>query len=62
MSEKKKTSTSTEVKRRYNEKVYSRITFAAPKALVAEFKAKCEANGVSQAQILKEAMQNYIDQ
>ena len=62
MTEKRKTHTSTEVKRRYNEKVYSRITFSAPKNLVADFKSKCEEQGVSQAQILKEAMRNYINQ
>jgi hypothetical protein len=61
MTEKRKTHTSTDVKRRYNEKVYSRISFAAAKDLVAEFKAKCEQVGVSQAQVLKEAMQNFID-
>lgn len=61
MEDKRKTHTSTDVKRRYNEKVYSRITFSAPKDLVAEFKEKCLNLGVSQAQILKEAMQKFID-
>lgn len=61
MDDKRKTHTSTEVKRRYNEKVYSRITFSAPKDLVAEFKEKCSKAGVSQAQILKDAMQEFID-
>lgn len=60
-TEKRKTHTSTEVKRRYNEKVYSRINFSAPKDLVADFKAKCEAQGISQAQVLKDAMKNFID-
>ena len=31
MEEKRKTVTSTEVKRRYNQKVYSQISFSAPK-------------------------------
>ena len=62
MTEKRKTHTSTEVKRRYNEKVYARINFSAPKDLVAEFKAKCDAQGISQAQVLKEAMRNFINQ
>lgn len=61
MEDKRKTHTSTEVKRRYNEKVYSRITFSAPKDLVAEFKEKCAKAGVSQAQVLKDAMQEFID-
>ncbi len=61
MTEKRKTHTSTDVKRRYNEKVYSRINFSAPKELVALFKEKCESKGVSQAQVLKEAMQKFIE-
>lgn len=58
--QKRKTHTSTEVKRRYNEKVYDRISFSAPKELVQQFRQKCENNGVSQASVLKEAMKNYI--
>lgn len=61
MEDKRKTHTSTDVKRRYNEKVYSRITFSASKDLVTEFKEKCSTLGVSQAQILKEAIQKFID-
>ncbi len=61
MTDKRKTHTSTEVKRRYNEKVYSRINFSAPKDLVTEFREKCNSVGVSQAQILKDAMQKFID-
>ena len=61
MENKRKTHTSTEVKRRYNDKAYLRITFSAPKELVADFKQKCADKGVSQAQILKEAMQNFIE-
>lgn len=37
MEEKRKTVTSTEVKRRYNQKVYSQISFSAPKELVEEY-------------------------
>lgn len=61
MAEKRKTHTSTDVKRRYNEKVYSQVSFSAPKDFVAEFRALCKANNVSQAQVLKQAMQDYID-
>jgi len=61
MPEKRKKHTSTDVKRRYNEKVYSRINFSAPKDLVAEFKAKCESLGVSQARVLRDAMQEFIE-
>ena len=57
----KKSSTSTDVKRRYNEKVYAKITFSAPKYLVAEFKEVCYNNGISQAQVFKDAMQKIIN-
>ncbi len=61
MSEtKRKTHTSTEVKARYNAKVYDRIGFSAPKALVAEFKAKCAENGISMASVFKAAMEDYL--
>jgi hypothetical protein len=55
-----KTKTSTAVKRRYNEKVYTKIQAQLPKDLVAQFKSKCEEVGVSQASIFKEAMEKFI--
>lgn len=58
--EKRKTSTSTAVKRRYNEKVYDVISIRVPKELAAAFKAKCLAGGVSQAQIIKKAIEDYV--
>lgn len=57
---KRKTHTSTDVKRRYNEKVYDRISISVQKELAAAFKAKCSAQGVSQAQILKQAIETYL--
>lgn len=57
----KKNSTSTDVKRKYNEKVYAKITFSAPKDLVAKFKEVCNSTGISQAQVFKDAMQKIID-
>lgn len=53
MEEKRKTVTSTEVKRRYNQKVYSQISFSAPKELVEEFRGICRNIGISQASVLK---------
>lgn len=50
---KRKTTTSTAVKRRYNEKTYTQIVASVPKETAAAFKAKCAAEGVSQAQIIK---------
>jgi len=48
------------VKARYNKKVYSRIAYQLPKELVAEFKAKCKEEGVSQAQVIKEAIEAFL--
>lgn len=58
--QKRKTHTSTAVKRRYNEKVYARVTVDAPKQLVADFKQKCADNGVSVASVMKKAMEEYL--
>ena len=52
--------TSTEVKRRYNDKTYSHINIAVPKELAADFKAQCAERGVSQAQVLQEAMKKFM--
>lgn len=56
----RKTTTSTEVKRRYNEKVYGRIYLQLPKETVEAFKAKCNNSGVSQASVLLEAIENFL--
>ena len=59
---KRKTTTSSAVKARYNAKVYDRIGVALPKELVAAFKEKCTRENVSQAQILKKAIEEYLNQ
>lgn len=41
--EKRKARTSTEVKRRYNEKTYTLISASIPKETAAAFKAECAA-------------------
>ena len=56
----RKTTTSTEVKRRYNEKVYGRIYLQLPKETVEAFKAKCNSSGVSQASVLLEAIEKFL--
>lgn len=56
----RKTTTSTEVKRRYNEKIYGRIYLQLPKETVEAFKAKCNNSGVSQASVLLEAIENFL--
>lgn len=61
MEEKKKTFTSTEVKRRYNEKVYSQISFSAPKDLVEEFREICRNIGISQTSVFKKFIADFVE-
>lgn len=56
----RKTKTSSAVKQRYNEKVYDIISARIPKDLAAAFKAKCAAEGISQAQIIKKAIEEFL--
>ena len=56
----RKTTTSTEVKRRYNERVYSKVQAELPKETVERFKAKCLENGVSQASVLLGAIEKFL--
>lgn len=58
--DKRKTTTSTEVKRRYNERVYGRVYLQLPKETVDAFKSKCKAAGISQASILLGAIENFL--
>lgn len=58
---KRKTHTSSAVKNRYNQKMYGSVTVRAPKDLVAAFKEKCDAEGISQAQIFKQAMIDFLE-
>lgn len=55
-----KTKTSSAVKRRYNNKVYAVVQAWLPKDLVADFKAKCEEQEVSQASVIKEAIEKFL--
>ncbi len=57
---KRKTHTSSEVKARYNAKVYSNLSLKLPKELVANFKEKCSEEGVSQASVIKKAIEEYL--
>lgn len=58
---KRKTHTSTEVKRRYNVKVYSRVFADLPKDLVAKFKEAAAKNGDTTASVLRNALEQYIE-
>lgn len=56
----RKTKTSSAVKQRYNQKTYGAITAYVPKDMAVAFKAKCAAEGVSQAQIIKRAIETFL--
>lgn len=60
-AEKRKTHTSTEVKRRYNDKTYDIISARVPKETAAAFKDKCAAEGIPQAQIIKKAIEDFLN-
>lgn len=59
---KRKTHTSTEVKKRYNQKVYTVISASVPKDLAAAFKEKCVRENISQAQVIKDAISKFLDE
>ena len=62
MAEKRKTKTSTEVKKRYNQKTYDVIAVRVPKEMAKAFKAKCTAEDIPQAQIIKRAIKEFLQQ
>ena len=57
---KRKTTTSTAVKRRYNEKTYTPVSASLPKEMAAAFKAKCARLGIPQAQVIKQAVEAFL--
>lgn len=57
---KRKTTTSSEVKRRYNQKAYGAVTAYVPKELATAFKEKCAAEGIPQAQVIKKAIEEFL--
>ena len=58
---KRKTTTSTAVKNRYNNKVYDSIIVRVPKETAKAFKEKCAAEGIPQAQIIKAAIEKFLE-
>ena len=62
MDEKKrKTKTSSAVKNRYNQKVYGSIIVRVPKDMAEAFKAKCSDMNIPQAQIIKKAIEEFLE-
>lgn len=56
----RKTNTSWEVKKRYNDRVYARVSCDLPKETVEKFKDKCNSLGISQASIILEAIEKFL--
>lgn len=61
MPTKRKTTTSTDVKRRYNEKTYKRIYVQFDIDLVEKFQAKCQQLNISQASVIKDAIIKFLE-
>lgn len=61
MAEKRRTKTSTEVKTRYNQKTYDVIAVRIPKELAELFKEKCAAEKIPQAQVIKNAIAEFLE-
>lgn len=61
MEEKRKTKTSSAVKNRYNNRVYGSIIVRIPKEQAEAFKAKCNAEGIPQAQVIKRAIDQFLE-
>ena len=60
-TKKRKTKTSTAVKSRYNDRVYEKIAVRIPKETAQAFKEKCTAEGIAQAQVIKEAIKRFLE-
>lgn len=53
--------TSSAVKDRYNAKAYDSICVRVPKDMAKAFRAKCTTHGTPIAQVIKSAIQSYLD-
>lgn len=62
MEEKRKTHTSSAVKRRYNEKTYDCIRVSVRKETAAQYKAKCEKLGISYSEPLHNAIKAFLEE
>jgi len=52
--------TSSQVKARYNKKVYKTVSVQLKKGLVADWEVKLAADGLSKAAFIRNAMQEYL--
>lgn len=53
--------TSTQSKRKYNDKTYTRVYADLEKDMVERFKEKCNAESIPQAKIIKSAVEKFLD-
>lgn len=60
-NEKRKTHTSSAVKQRYNQKVYDIVSVRVPKEMASAFKAKCMEKNIPQAQVIKNAIKEFLE-
>lgn len=44
-----------------SEDEYDRVTIQIPRGMADKFKEKCDAKGTSQAQVLKNAIEQFVD-
>lgn len=58
---KRKTKTSTAVKAKYNKKTYDTISIRIPKDMAEAFKSKCKEENIPQAQIIKKAIEAFLN-
>jgi predicted DNA-binding protein len=58
----RKSNTSWQVKRKYNERVYSKVQAEIPKEIGERFKDKCKEMGISQASVILEAIEKFLEE
>ncbi len=59
---KRKNRTSTQVKDRYNKKVYTQLNVKVPKETAVKFKTKCDTECVPMAQVFKKAIDDFLNE
>ncbi|MDP4119171.1 MAG: ribbon-helix-helix domain-containing protein [Bacillota bacterium] len=53
--------TSWQVKKKYNDRVYKRISVALDKDLVEEWEKRLKAEGMGKSEFIRRAIKNYLD-
>lgn len=53
--------TSWQAKKKYNDRVYARVTAVLPKPLMYDFKAKCNREGISYTKVIKYGIMKYLE-